>query len=66
MTDSTAPHLFTCPMCGTVHNGLHACTGHIPYYQATPLTAEDVRKIVREELERYRLPRRYDGNMGPG
>ena len=51
---TTAPGLFTCPMCGTVHNGLHACTGHAPYYRAPELTEEMVRKIIREELERHR------------
>lgn len=28
--------------------------------------APDIRKIVREELERYRLPRAWGRNMGPG
>jgi hypothetical protein len=55
MTESTtAPGLFTCPMCGTVHNGLHACTGHVPYYQPSPMTADQFREILREELERHR------------
>lgn len=48
-----------CVQCGQYHSGLHYCAlparkgGYGNYtFTPNPLTADDIRKIVREELER--------------
>lgn len=49
-----------CPYCGQWHFGAHMCTGTFhaaPAYQpylVTPMTAEQFRQILREELEHHR------------
>lgn len=39
---------------------------HYESPEPKPLTADDVRQIIREELDRYKLPRKHGANMGPG
>ena len=49
-----------CPLCGISYQltGIHGygiCTRETGRYEAVPLTEADIRRIVREELERAAL-----------
>jgi hypothetical protein len=62
----------TCQVIGCYYVGMERWEGcpcmKREIYQPAPLSAEDVRKIVREELERAGVRRKpwQSGKMGPG
>jgi Protein of unknown function (DUF551) len=45
------PHLRPCPICGSPYcNGFHWAQTPVQSFQPAPLSEEDMRRIIREEL----------------